>query len=65
MTIFSKNTRNGTNHGPFAKLYGLWRDARTREAEAIVARYMNGRLTDAAEREMTEKLLHVGDSFRF
>lgn len=65
MTIFSKNTRDGAGRGPLAKLYDLWRDARTREAEAMVARYTNGRLTDAAEREMTEKLLHRGDSFRF
>ncbi len=61
-TIFLKQTRE---RGAVAKLRGLFRSARAREAEAIVARYATGRLSDSAEREMTEKLLHLGESFRF
>ena len=53
------------SRNPVAKFRGMFRSARAREAEAIVARYATGRLSDAAEREMTEKLLHLGDTFRF
>ena len=60
--VFLKSSRERT---AFAKFLGIFRSARTREAEAIVARYATGRLSDSAEREMTEKLLHIGDSFRF
>ena len=61
-SVFPKSSRE---RSAVAKFLGMFRSARTREAEAIVARYATGRLSDSAEREMTEKLLHIGDSFRF
>lgn len=64
-TVFLKQSRGHEGRGPLAKLRGMLRHVRGREADAIVARYATGRLTDAAEREMTERLLHLGDSFRF
>ena len=62
-TMFLKQSQGA--RGPLAKLRGFFRSGRTREADAIVAQYANGRMSDSAEREMTEKLLHLGDSFRF
>lgn len=59
------NATRGQGRGPFARIKDALRAARTREAESIVARYAHGRMTDAAEREMTEKLLHLGGGFRF
>ena len=64
-TIFLKQARGQAERGAFARLRGMLRSVRAREADEIVARYATGRLTDSAEREMTEKLLHLGDSFRF
>ena len=64
-TVFLKQARGQDARGAFARLRGMLRTVRAREADAIVAHYASGRLTDAAEREMTEKLLHRGDSFRF
>lgn len=64
-TVILKQAREAQGRGALAKFFDLFRAARAREADAILARYANGRISDAAEREMTEKLLHVGDSFRF
>lgn len=64
-TVFLKQSRGPETRGAFAKMRDMLRSARSREADAIVARYATGRLTDSAEREMTERLLHLGDSFRF
>ena len=65
MTISSFALGRGAVRRPLAKLKDIFRSARSSEAEAIIARYAYGRLSDAAEREMTEKLLHRGDAFRF
>jgi hypothetical protein len=64
-TIFLNSSRDSAGRGRLARFIGALRAARARDAEAVLARYASGRLTDAAEREMTEKLLHHGDAFRF